>query len=219
MVNRIPFGDANDMYPGGRGMTHCPDCGVLVGQYHHFGCDIERCPVHAPRQLLNCDCFYDFEDELETSAKNENKPIILTSLEGEEIEYKTLLQIVDDHDKVIWVESRSDQALIFNNDAEVHFSWIDGYRIINVAMKNHDFIGVTRTSLSYYVSNVTIARIGNTWSIIAGFSDTPTNEKCIGCSIQMSEPAEIWHKKNFDIDKLNQVKNMIGRKEEKREDA
>ena len=35
----------------------CHDCGILVkvGNYHHFGCDAERCPK-CERQLLSCDC-------------------------------------------------------------------------------------------------------------------------------------------------------------------
>lgn len=33
----------------------CHDCNVAAGQYHHFGCDMERCPK-CHFQLLGCDC-------------------------------------------------------------------------------------------------------------------------------------------------------------------
>jgi len=35
----------------------CHDCGIenKPGNYHHYGCDIERCPK-CKGQLLSCDC-------------------------------------------------------------------------------------------------------------------------------------------------------------------
>lgn len=35
----------------------CHDCGAVEGQYHQFGCDMERCPF-CGRQLISCDCCY-----------------------------------------------------------------------------------------------------------------------------------------------------------------
>lgn len=33
----------------------CHDCNAGLGKYHHFGCDMERCPkCHG--QLITCDC-------------------------------------------------------------------------------------------------------------------------------------------------------------------
>lgn len=36
----------------------CHDCNILnkKGNYHHFGCDMERCP-RCKKQLISCDCF------------------------------------------------------------------------------------------------------------------------------------------------------------------
>ena len=34
----------------------CHDCNVGAGQYHHLGCDMERCPV-CNGQLISCGCW------------------------------------------------------------------------------------------------------------------------------------------------------------------
>lgn len=36
----------------------CGDCGVLEGQIHEFGCDMERCPF-CGNQLIICQCIYE----------------------------------------------------------------------------------------------------------------------------------------------------------------
>lgn len=33
----------------------CGDCKALSGNYHHWGCDLERCPV-CGGQLISCEC-------------------------------------------------------------------------------------------------------------------------------------------------------------------
>lgn len=50
-VRRFKVGEEGHIQPGER----CGDCGALYGNYHHPGCDIERCPICAG-QLLSCDC-------------------------------------------------------------------------------------------------------------------------------------------------------------------
>jgi hypothetical protein len=40
----------------------CHDCNVLVGGFHHPGCDTEECPkCHG--QLISCGCLDDPEDD------------------------------------------------------------------------------------------------------------------------------------------------------------
>lgn len=36
----------------------CHDCGAEHGNYHHPGCDVERCPI-CNGQLISCDCYGD----------------------------------------------------------------------------------------------------------------------------------------------------------------
>ena len=33
----------------------CHDCGIKHGGIHHYGCDVERCPI-CGGQLIGCDC-------------------------------------------------------------------------------------------------------------------------------------------------------------------
>jgi len=37
----------------------CHDCGIVEGQIHEYGCDMERCPI-CGRQLIACSCCYTF---------------------------------------------------------------------------------------------------------------------------------------------------------------
>lgn len=40
----------------------CSDCGSKIGEFHHLGCDWERCP-RCGMQLISCDCNDDYEIE------------------------------------------------------------------------------------------------------------------------------------------------------------
>lgn len=51
VYERMKVGDEGWVDMGKR----CPDCGAMYGGYHHFGCDIEHCPV-CGRQQLGCNC-------------------------------------------------------------------------------------------------------------------------------------------------------------------
>lgn len=42
-----------------KGLTdkgRCHDCGAFPGEIHHFGCDMEICPICKTGQFITCDC-------------------------------------------------------------------------------------------------------------------------------------------------------------------
>ena len=41
---RIKAGDKADLFPNMTIGHICNDCNVKIGQYHHYGCGLERCP-------------------------------------------------------------------------------------------------------------------------------------------------------------------------------
>lgn len=55
---RIKVGAKHDFYYGKKNKNiRCHDCNALIGEYHHLGCDCERCPkCHG--QLISCECLY-----------------------------------------------------------------------------------------------------------------------------------------------------------------
>ena len=60
---RIPY---RPLWVAGDSTMRCHDCGVRPGGYHHFGCDMERCP-RCSGQLFCCDCWDDGTDESDES--------------------------------------------------------------------------------------------------------------------------------------------------------
>ena len=52
---RIKAGDKLDFDPDMKDGNLCRDCNVGIGEYHHCGCDAERCPL-CQHQLIGCDC-------------------------------------------------------------------------------------------------------------------------------------------------------------------
>ena len=59
-IERVRYGEEKDDW--GASQRPCHDCGVVKGQYHVPGCDVERCRV-CGGQLITCDCPYDEDAE------------------------------------------------------------------------------------------------------------------------------------------------------------
>jgi hypothetical protein len=51
---RIRYG-SETRYGSGRFKKNCKDCGVIVGQFHTLGCDVEEC-ANCHEQLISCGC-------------------------------------------------------------------------------------------------------------------------------------------------------------------
>jgi len=49
LYERIPYGGY-----GEDASERCPDCGATEGNYHHYGCDNERCP-YCRGQMIGCE--------------------------------------------------------------------------------------------------------------------------------------------------------------------
>jgi len=65
---RIQSGDRQDLIPCMGLDRTCHDCNVKPGQYHHYGCSMERCP-RCGDQLYICRCNGKYYIKTKTDTK------------------------------------------------------------------------------------------------------------------------------------------------------
>ncbi|CAN5290383.1 hypothetical protein BH11PLA2_BH11PLA2_10840 [soil metagenome] len=58
--SRVTFGEEKAY--AANPMRNCPDCAVIVGQYHVPSCDTEECP-NCKHQLISCGCLLEIAPE------------------------------------------------------------------------------------------------------------------------------------------------------------
>lgn len=58
VYEQVKVGDPGDWYEDAGEDAVCGDCGAHYGEYHHPGCDIERCPI-CGGLAISCDCRLD----------------------------------------------------------------------------------------------------------------------------------------------------------------
>ena len=68
VYDRIPVGGKGDWGEQEGADYVCGDCGAHQGGFHHWGCDVERCPA-CGMQLISCDCENVFAETEDTHAQ------------------------------------------------------------------------------------------------------------------------------------------------------
>ena len=53
LYSRIRYGDEGGV--AGAKSTLCPDCDVVAGEHHIYGCVVEQCPI-CGGSVSNCEC-------------------------------------------------------------------------------------------------------------------------------------------------------------------
>lgn len=82
----------------------CHDCGILEGELHKFGCDMERCPF-CGGQLISCGCCYEklgYKYDRNKIYCRLPKRIYENGLSERDV--KKWLNILNKKGRVLWIE-------------------------------------------------------------------------------------------------------------------